>query len=329
MASVSENKSTTVRSTVRRRGRRGAWQARLAGAVSRAAQKLAPRAVGRAAEALFCTPRRSARPAHEARILADATPFTIPFEGDRLAGWSWGAGPTVLLVHGWNGRGAQLGALVEPLVAAGFRVVTFDGPAHGATGGRRATLASFSRAIVAVTCAVGPLHGVVAHSFGGAAATLALAGGVSAERVVLISPFTRIADGVSRFTGALGLGGVALQTFHERLAARAGSVIAALEPLAVAPRLEARALVVHDEEDREVRFGDGAAIAAAWPGAELVATHGLGHQRILRDPEIVKLVVAMLAAGIELETPVEKLEAELWDPALRAAASTAAVPRVQ
>ena len=45
-------------------------------------------------------------------------------------------------------------------------------------------------------------------------------------------------------------------------------------------------LVVHDEGDREVPLHEGAAIAAAWPGARLERTFGLGHHRILRDPGV-------------------------------------------
>jgi hypothetical protein len=42
----------------------------------------------------------------------------------------------------------------------------------------------------------------------------------------------------------------------------------------------------------------GAAIAAAWPGAELVTTEGLGHRRILRDPAVVARVTDFLAADL-------------------------------
>jgi len=42
----------------------------------------------------------------------------------------------VLLVHGWGGRGAQLASFVEPLVARGFSVLTFDAPGHGASAAR-------------------------------------------------------------------------------------------------------------------------------------------------------------------------------------------------
>ena len=47
-------------------------------------------------------------------------------------------------------------------------------------------------------------------------------------------------------------------------------------------------LVIHDRDDKEVRWEDGAAIAGAWPGARLETTTGLGHRRILRDPVVIQ-----------------------------------------
>jgi pimeloyl-ACP methyl ester carboxylesterase len=50
-------------------------------------------------------------------------------------------------------------------------------------------------------------------------------------------------------------------------------------------------LVIHDREDKQIPFGMGKAIAAAWQGAELLSTRGLGHNRILRDPEVVRSAI--------------------------------------
>jgi pimeloyl-ACP methyl ester carboxylesterase len=50
--------------------------------------------------------------------------------------------------------------------------------------------------------------------------------------------------------------------------------------------MEIPLLVLHDADDREVPFEEGAALAARWRGAVLRESHGLGHNRILRDPEI-------------------------------------------
>jgi pimeloyl-ACP methyl ester carboxylesterase len=53
-------------------------------------------------------------------------------------------------------------------------------------------------------------------------------------------------------------------------------------------------LIVHDEDDDEVPFVRGEALANAWPGARLHVTRGLGHRRILRDPDVVSHVCAFI-----------------------------------
>ncbi len=102
----------------------------------------------------------------------------------------------MLLVHGWEGRGSQLGAFVEPLVRAGLSVVAFDAPGHGDSPGRRLYLTDMADAIIDVERAVGPLHAIVAHSFGAAAVLLAhQRGAVDAARSVMIAPGGHLARG--------------------------------------------------------------------------------------------------------------------------------------
>jgi len=44
---------------------------------------------------------------------------------------------------------------------------------------------------------------------------------------------------------------------------------------------------MRDPEDRDVPFDHGSGVAGAWPGARLSRLHGLGHRRLLRDPEVI------------------------------------------
>ena len=121
------------------------------------------------AERLFTSPRRHARPERERAVLASGHPFAVDvalrsprWHGAHVTvrGWRWGVGPTVLLVHGWEGRGSQLGAFVEPLVAAGLSVVAFDAPAHGDSPGHRLYLTDLADCIADVAAALGPLHAI-------------------------------------------------------------------------------------------------------------------------------------------------------------------------
>jgi pimeloyl-ACP methyl ester carboxylesterase len=72
-------------------------------------------------------------------------------------------------------------------VAAGFRVVAHDGPGHGESSGHRASLPQFAQATRLVATELGPVTALVGHSLGGAAVTLALRQGLSAERAVLLA----------------------------------------------------------------------------------------------------------------------------------------------
>ena len=61
-------------------------------------------------------------------------------------------------------------------------------------------------------------------------------------------------------------------------------------------RRTAPALVVHDRGDRQVPFREAEGFGAAWPNAQLFATDGLGHNRILQDAKVLIAVTGFLAS---------------------------------
>jgi pimeloyl-ACP methyl ester carboxylesterase len=245
------------------------------------------------AEAVWTRPRRYEQPQRERALIGDATPLRLGIGLGSMAGWSWGEGPTVLLVHGWEGRGAQLGSFVGPLLASGYRVVTYDAPAHGQSAGRRASLFTFADAIQAAIRQVGPVHAIVSHSMGGAATLLAAQGGLDVDRLVLVSP-ANADEAPGRFLRYLGLGPAVLARFRSRIAGRHGVGMRAVAGPELARSVDTPSLVVHDHADRYVPWADGAEIAEALPYSTLYTTNGLGHHRILRDDDVIDEVVRFL-----------------------------------
>lgn len=231
--------------------------------------------------------------------------FDVPAGGSRIVAETWGTGPTVYLVHGWGGRRRQLDAFVGPLVAAGHRVVSYDAPGHGDSepgrlGRGRSTPAELADALAAVVAVGGPAHGIVAHSLGASSSTLAVLDGLAADRLVLIAPIADPPAYTSEFARAMGFGDRVHGGLRARLERMVGRPLAdfdlpaRLAAAAAPPAALPAALVVHDRADKESRYADGAALADAWPGAELVGTDGLGHRRILRDADVVRRAVAFL-----------------------------------
>lgn len=239
--------------------------------------------------------RRDLRPNQGARI-------TATVRGRRVVAEVWGNGPAVYLSAGWGGRRGQLGALVHPLVTAGFRVIAFDPLSHGesdpgAMGRRASTLSEFADSLTAVANEVGPARAVVAHSAGCIAAGLAVRDGLSAERLVFIAPMADPLPYIDDFCHTLGVGNRVRAGMVGRLERRVGRRLHDFDLLRLGPRLRLPLLVVHDRQDKEARFSDGEAIAVTWPGADFMSTSGLGHRRILTDHEVVTRVTDFVVAS--------------------------------
>lgn len=266
-------------------------------ALSRISPVLAARAIDRL---WFSAPRTQPNAQARTRLQA-GTRMLHHVHGREVVAWSWGEGPAVLLVHGWGGHAGQLHAFVEPLLAAGYRVVAFDAPAHGASapsrlGGKRVTFFEIAEALRTVAADAGPLAGVIAHSGGCAVVALALREGWPAPaKLAFVSPFAQPSTAFAPFGRSIGASDEVMARFARQVETRfqrpwSDFDITGLPALRAVPPL----LLVHDRGDREVAFAHSEAITRTWPDARLVPTRGLGHRKLLREPGVVEQVVGFL-----------------------------------
>ena len=134
------------------------------------------------------------------------------------------------------------------------------------------------------------------HSLGATAATLALGQGLRAERAVLIAPAARDVPGyVHAFARLLGLPAARERGLVARMRRKFGD-LDRFDARKAAATLSTPALVFHDVDDAEVPFAEGESLARAWPGARLTALHGRGHNRPLKDPDVVREALAFIAS---------------------------------
>ena len=155
------------------------WLLRTVGRVS-------PGASAQLGARVFCSPRRR----KPGRTIANpGTAIVCRSRGIVLHGQSWGsAGPTILLAHGWEGHIGQLAGFVQPLLRRGYRVVAFDAPGHDASRDADATLVANGQDIADIAHQLGPLHGIVAHSFGASSALWAASSDYALPPAVFIAP---------------------------------------------------------------------------------------------------------------------------------------------
>src|SRR5580765_1702417 len=236
-----------------------------------ASRLLFPDLAGAWAERLFLTPPRAPDAAASALDLIDARSGYIVHKGRHIMTWRWGApdAPAVLLAHGWGGHAAQMRAFVFPLLAAGYRVIAYDQPAHGLSDGRLSGLPDFADVLAEVARHHGNVQAVIAHSLGAPATAIALARGLPAARAVLISPPSDLVGHSRRFARWLAIPERVRRSMQAAIEERFGVRWSDLEIARIAPRLRAEALVIHDRQDSQVPWKQGAALARQWPGARL------------------------------------------------------------
>lgn len=278
----------------------------------------APSLTGRIVEKIFFTPGSYIPSAEERRRLEQAEPFQVRVHGRRICGWRWGAGPGVLLVHGWSGRGIQLHRYIDPVVRAGRAAVAIDGPAHGESEGRSTSYFEFTdviRTLIAPDQGL-RIQGVVAHSFGAAAVVNALAHQKAAVKTVLLAPALQLRK---TLFDALERHGISPRVYETVIAAyetRFGYSLERDDPHRRLGDLRAPVLVVHDRDDPVIAHMDSESLCGRLGQVTLKTTSGLGHRRIMADPEVVETGVSHLLQdqgelrgrvvrqhGIETESP--------------------------
>ena len=214
----------------------------------------------------FANPRRMPLDDAQQRRLAQASHSRHRHADGELALWSFGEGPRVVLLHGWDGCAAQMLDFVDPLLAAGFAVTL-----------------------------LGQVEAVIAHSAGSAGSLWAFNRGLRVNASVHLcgpSSLQRMLLGAS---AAYGLEPQQTEALLAWAHGHIGQPLSALDIENMRDGLRHRGLILHDPEDRTVPFGASKALQQNWPESRLVELSGLGHRRLLSDAQVIAQSVAFIA----------------------------------
>ncbi|WP_375183249.1 alpha/beta hydrolase [Marinobacter sp.] len=280
--------------------------------------RLSPVKAGRLVHRMAFRPSRLPAPGRYEHLFDTADSYTQLQHGTRtIPVYTWGQGPTILGVHGWSGAGIQFGAWVAPLVAAGYRVVLYDAPAHGRAQGESTDLFEMADVLRSVAASVGGVHGVMAHSMGALAAARAIQDGLDAEYLALLAPPSGLRGVMHSLGRQLALSpevlAVHLQLMEERFGA---SVWQQFDLQALARSLTQRGLIVIDHDDASIAPEESERVAAQWQNAGLLRTSGLGHHRILWSPLVIDRVLTDLGAPSERQRGQDESSSKKVSPSV-------------
>ena len=252
---------------------------------------LFPNLMGKWAYRLWFTTARFKTPAHEASANNTAQRTTLNVNNTPVSVLSWGKAPFILFIHGWSGRGSQAAPFLDKLVSAGYGVISFDGPAHGKTPGKQTNILEMADVVLALDNKFGPFEAAITHFFGGMIVAYTMKLGVKFNKVVCICPPDDLQVLIDNFKQTLTIPDSVIKVMLNRLEKNYGNDLAErISTVNNVKRLNNKALIIHDENDDDVPVQSGQVIAKAWADSLYIQTQGLGHRRILRDPDVVKSV---------------------------------------
>ena len=280
------------------------------------AAALAPAWVTRTAAKRFITPPHHAHTPPELRQLQQGRRVTVAAPVGALAAWQFGDRwrPAIVMSHGWGGRGAQFRQFVPALIDAGFQVWLFDHVSHGMSEGREAPITDFAKGVTAVVRAAEAegvtVAGFVGHSLGCAGIGIALRErqrdkhtNIDSLRIVQIAPPASLIRYSRFFARMVGLPERLRAAMQWRLEQKIGVNWDEFEMPDAVAALTAKALIIHDQHDRDVRIESGLTVARSWPDARFKRTYFLGHRKILRDANVIAATADFLANRVEFLPP--------------------------
>ncbi len=203
----------------------------------------------------------------------------------------------VLVVHGWTGEAAFMGAFGNFLCRRGYRAILMDLPAHGESQKHTVSLFECAIAVLEVAEALGPIQFALGHSIG--AMTLLTAGeghfplqrSYPFEAYALVAMPDKFADVTGQFGAGIGLSTEAQRIFEARLEELAGRPITEFSGSNLLSNIDKPALLIHSYDDDDVPFSCAESMETAASKAQILRFDNMGHRAVLYAPPVVRAAV--------------------------------------
>ncbi len=263
--------------------------------------KISARKAAAIAFELFCTPFSSRQKRIAPEIFSDAEKASVQLDGLTIRGFIWknahSNGKKILICHGFDSCSYKFEQYVKDLLDEGFEVAAFDAPAHGISDGKQITALLYYKTILLLENTYGPFYGIISHSFGGLATSLAVEqmNGSAVEKIVLIAPATESTTAINHFNKLLDISEKVKKEINQLIYRVNAQPLEWYSITRSIQQASANVLWIHDDGDRICPYKDTKAIRdMALPNIKFITTHKLGHNKIYHDRDVQKRVTDFL-----------------------------------
>nr|WP_315149403.1 alpha/beta hydrolase [uncultured Flavobacterium sp.] len=246
---------------------------------------------------LFTTPLKHKTPKRELEMDRKSIQklIIIPSINKEVVIYQYGnSEKKILLSHGWSGRGTHLYKIADELLKAGYATISFDAPAHGKSPGKTTIMSEFVETILEIEKQFGPFEAAVGHSLGGMSLLNATKKGLAINRLAIIGSGDVIQDILDDFVAKLDLKPSTSTQLRLHFEKKYGEEMDNYSAYKSSMEIAIPVLVIHDKNDDEVPVKAALHIHKHLKNGQLFLTEGLGHRKILGNPEVINKVAQFL-----------------------------------
>lgn len=248
----------------------------------------------------FSTPFHFPAKSNEKEFIDTASKSTHSYKAQDVVIYEWNkeAEKTVLLSHGWSGRGGQFWSIIPALVKEGYHVMTFDALAHGESQGKQTHLWDFQKIIEQLSIKNNGFYYMIGHSLGGVACSLALNNRAKAKGVLTINSPTISKEMIEAFVTTINGSEKLINYFRKFIEENFNVTLEGYELLSVVPQLikkGKRFSIVADKNDMDVPFHHSLKLKEKAPEVNEFFTEGFGHNKVLGNKDVINFIIEKLS----------------------------------
>ncbi|MBY0480392.1 MAG: alpha/beta fold hydrolase [Chitinophagaceae bacterium] len=254
---------------------------------------------------IFCTPRKARKKLKTPPLFHKAENLTTESDATILRGFRWQAkNPNqkkILILHGFSSYSYKFEKYVTIFLKQGFEVIAFDAPAHGLSEGKYINAFIYRDAILSIENEFGPFYGIMGHSLGGLAASLAFQKlqDQANRRLVLIAPATETETAIEHFFSIIKVDEKIKIAFREMISEITQESIKNLSVSHAVKKIQSPILWVHDRDDKICVFEDVLpVIEAKLPQIQFYITNGLGHSQVYKEADVSNTIDHFFRSGL-------------------------------
>ncbi|NVK65777.1 MAG: alpha/beta hydrolase [Flavobacteriales bacterium] len=233
---------------------------------------------------------------HELTTLEKAQQEDLDYEGFRIRTYAWntsGSKETILLIHGWEGQAGNFSDIIEELIAADYRIYSFDGPSHGMSSKGSTSLFEFVE-LVGVLIRKYEVKNLITHSFGSVATSYVLSANqeLKIDKFLMLTSPDKFSQRIDFIAESVGVSPKVKKKLVDRLESELGMDLSTLNVSDWVKSVNvADALILHDENDGVLPIEQSLNVHKNWKVSRFESVTGTGHFRILRTPYVLERIV--------------------------------------